>query len=230
MAMEHTVKSFSEELSDLKTLIRDMGALAREQVAAAVKALVDRDAVRAQAIVEKDRVIDDLHMHVRSTVRNILARRQPVAKDLRQIVACERMATDIERIGDHAKNIAKRSMLLTDRLPPAALAGIIQLSGNVQPALETVLAAFEHADPEAALRAWQRDQSLDHIFNTLFGEIIALMREDPSQVASGTHLLFMAKGLERIGDHATNMAEEIVYWATGQVVTAERPKADLNQP
>jgi phosphate transport system protein len=228
MPTQHTVSSFDEELSNLYDQVVRMGQLARRQVDRAADALVRGDMELAARVVADDAEIDELHAQVKVGEHNLLARRQPMARDLREIVSCGRVATDLERIGDHAKNIARRCIVIGPAgLPEAGLEGVRELHRAVTPALRDVLAALETRDAALAREVWLRDKDLDIVFNALFARLLELMQRTPELVPACVHLLFVARSIERCGDHATNVAEDVVYWVTGDLVTEQRPQATV---
>jgi len=226
MPTQHTVSSFDEELSNLYDQVVRMGQLARRQVDRAADALVRGDMELAARVVADDAEIDELHAQVKVGEHNLLARRQPMARDLRETVSCGRVATDLERIGDHAKNIARRCIVIGPAgLPEAGLEGVRELHRAVAPALRDALAALETRDAALAREVWLRDKDLDIVFNALFARLLELMQHTPELVPACVHLLFVARSLERCGDHATNVAEDVLYWVTGDLVTEQRPQA-----
>jgi phosphate transport system protein len=228
MPTQHTVSSFDEELSNLYDQVVRMGQLARRQVDRAADALARGDMELAARVVADDVEIDELHAQVKIGEHNLLARRQPMARDLREIVSCGRVATDLERIGDHAKNIARRCIVIGPAgLPEAGLEGVRELHRAVTPALRDVLAALETRDAALAREVWLRDKDLDIVFNALFARLLELMQRTPELVPACVHLLFVARSIERCGDHATNVAEDVVYWVTGDLVTEQRPQATV---
>jgi phosphate transport system protein len=228
MPTQHTVSSFDEELSNLYDQVVRMGQLARRQVDRAADALARGDMELAARVVADDAEIDELHAQVKIGEHNLLARRQPMARDLREIVSCGRVATDLERIGDHAKNIARRCIVIGPAgLPEAGLEGVRELHRAVTPALRDVLAALETRDAALAREVWLRDKDLDIVFNALFARLLELMQRTPELVPACVHLLFVARSIERCGDHATNVAEDVVYWVTGDLVTEQRPQATV---
>lgn len=228
MPTQHTVTSFDGELSNLYNHVVRMGQLARRQVDRAADALARGDMELAQQVVADDAEIDELHAKVKISEHDLLARRQPMARDLREIVSCGRVATDLERIGDHAKNIARRCILIGPAgLPEAGLDGVRELHGAVAPALRDVLAALATRDAALAREVWLRDKDLDVVFNALFARLLELMQDSPELVPACVHLLFVARSMERCGDHATNVAEDVVYWVTGDLVTEQRPQAPV---
>ena len=228
MPTQHTVSSFDEELSNLYDQVVRMGQLARRQVDRATDALARGDMELAARVVADDAEIDELHAQVKIGEHNLLARRQPMARDLREIVSCGRVATDLERIGDHAKNIARRCIVIGPAgLPEAGLEGVRELHRAVTPALRDVLAALATRDAALAREVWLRDKDLDIVFNALFARLLELMQHTPELVPACVHLLFVARSMERCGDHATNVAEDVVYWVTGDLVTEQRPQATV---
>jgi phosphate transport system protein len=222
----HTVKSFDADLQRLANLITRMGGCAETQIEGAIRAMAARDTTLAGEIIEADARIDRFEAEVNDEAVRLLALRQPVASDLRAIVAALKMASDLERIGDYASNIAKRSIALA-QVPPAAPAVQIPRMGRLcQELVHAVLDAFIERDVEKAVAAWERDEELDELYTSLFREVLTYMMEDPRNITACAHLLFIAKNLERIGDHATNIAETIYYLVVGQPLTVARPKGD----
>ncbi|RTL69342.1 MAG: phosphate signaling complex protein PhoU [Hyphomicrobiales bacterium] len=223
----HTVTSFDEDLKELNAIVLDMGVRAARSVEFAAFALQNRDVRVAQQIISADKAIDDLQHDLEQKAIVTIARRQPVADDLRQIIAALRIANDLERIGDLAKNLAKRSLaILQEGTPVVGLAGLAKLSDRVRVQLDEVLAALKAHDDKAALAVWRSDHEIDALHTSLFRELLTYMMEDPRNIGSCAHLLFCAKNLERIGDHATNIAETVHYVVTGEVLALDRPRAD----
>ncbi|HEY8351197.1 MAG TPA: phosphate signaling complex protein PhoU [Sphingomonadales bacterium] len=222
MNSEHIVRSFSEELNALQSLIQEMARLAEAQLADGFDAMMRGDMAAAAMVVAGDERIDRLHGETLRLAQSMLARRQPMARDLREIVACSRIASDIERIGDHAKSIAKRAIKLEGAPPAPVVPGLQRLMTSVRDAFHDVMRAFAASDADAALRIWREDQASDAIYDHLFEQVIGVMKDDPASLRRCTHLMFVAKGLERIGDHATNIAEDVVYMATGEFMTEGR--------
>ncbi len=228
MMTQHTVKEFDEDLKSLSEMIAEMGGLAEQLVAESISALLSRDLAAAQRIIERDRVIDSLQHAVEEKAVLTIAKRQPMAVDLREVVAALRVSNDLERIGDLAKNIAKRVVALEGQLQPPKLAGGVDHMGElVLGQLKEVLDAYSRRDAVRALQVWKRDGEIDAIYTSLFRELLTYMMEDPRNIGFCTHLLFCAKNIERIGDHATNIAETIHYLAVGEPLVDERPKGDL---
>ncbi len=210
-APEHLVKSYDQELKRLRNMMTQMGGIVETQVALAADAIMQRDAASATRAVEEDPKVDALEREVESFVIRLLALRQPVAGDLRQIVAALKITGDLERIGDYAANVAKRSIVLAQFSLPYSLAGLAHMARMVQGQLKSIIDALGDNDAEKAVEVWRSDQVVDDIYNAIFRELITYMMEDPRNITPCTHLLFIAKNLERIGDHATNVAENLYY-------------------
>jgi phosphate transport system protein len=224
---QHTVASFDSDLKVLDSMIGDMGDSARRALSDATRALISRDLVLAQHVIAADRAIDVLQHDIEERAVQTIARRQPMAVDLREIVSAMRIANDLERVGDLAKNVAKRVVAIGDQRSPVTLAaGLESLSLRVGEQLGTVLNAYRNRDAAAAMAVWEADGAIDVLFTSLFRELLTYMMEDPRSIGYCTHLLFCAKNLERVGDHATNIAETAHFVITGQVIAMERPKAD----
>ena len=224
---EHIVSSFDADLKDLGRKVVEMGGQAERLVADSVQALVKRDAELAQKVIVLDGPVDLLQRDIEEKAVLTIARRQPLAHDLREIVAAMRVANDLERIGDLAKNTAKRVLALTGEFHPQKLVrGVEHMSGMVLEQLKEVLDAYASRDDARALQVWKRDGEIDILYTSLFRELLTYMMEDPRNISLCTHLLFCAKNIERIGDHATNIAETVHYLVTGQLPTEERPKQD----
>ena len=223
---KHIVTSYQQELVRLHDRIAEMGGLVENQVAMAVLAVIQQDNTAAGRAVEQDPAIDAIEREVEQQVIRMLALRQPMAQDLRQIVASLKITGDLERIGDYAANVAKRSIALNQFTLPYSLAGIAHMSRLVQENLRLIIDAVGENDPERAQQVWRTDQAIDDIYNAIFRELVTYMMEDPRNITPCTHLLFVAKNLERIGDHATNIAETVYYAVLGQTLPDTRPKGD----
>jgi phosphate transport system protein len=224
---EHIAKAFDADLEDLTRMIAEMGGLAEKNVADAVDSLIKRDTGLAAKVIERDAAIDELQRQVEERAILTIARRQPMAVDLREVVAALRVCNDLERIGDLAKNIAKRVSQLTEGLPPQTIIrGIEHMSGLVLGQLKQVLDSYATRNIGNALEVWQGDEQIDSLCTSLFREILTYMAEDPRSIGRGIHMMFSAKNIERIGDHATNIAETVHYMVEGRPLTAERPKRD----
>jgi phosphate transport system protein len=223
---DHTVKSYDGQLSRLRDTLMRIGGLVENALTESVAALGRRDAAAAVEIVQRDAEVDILYRSVEEQAVNLLALRQPMANDLRLIVGAIRMGLDLERVGDYAANIAKRVIVLS-QLPPVVSVGPIQrMSRLVQEMLKDTLDAFASSDAAKAKDVWQRDEQVDEAYNAVFRNLLTYMMEDPRNITPCAHLLFVAKNIERIGDHATNVAETIRFVVLGEDVEGERPKSD----
>ncbi|MCK9488195.1 MAG: phosphate signaling complex protein PhoU [Xanthomonadales bacterium] len=225
---QHIVKSYDEELQRLTGEIVGMGELARRQLIAAIAAVENRDNEAARKVPDDDDLIDQLEQDVSRDVVQLLVVRSPMARDLREVVAALRIASDYERIGDYAANIAKRALVLNESplvKPVRILPRLAQVAGEL---LTEVTAAYRDRDADRALAAWHQDEHLDALYTGLFRELLTYMMEDPRTITPCTHLLFMAKNVERIGDHATNIAENVYFIVHGQMIPADRRKADTS--
>ncbi len=228
MASDHIVKSFDQELDGLKRGIATMGGLAESQIESAIQCITRRDGALAGRVVENDRRLDTMETEIANTVVRMLAQRQPMARDLRDIVASLKIASDLERIGDYAANLAKRAIALAQVQPVRPVAAIPRMGRLAQEIVKEVLDAYAERDLDRALTAWRRDEELDDLYNSLFRETLTYMMEDPRNITPCTHLLFIAKNIERIGDHATNVAETIHFLVAGGPIGEARPKGDLS--
>ena len=226
---EHTLKRFDEELERLSSTISEMGGLAESQLAQALVALRERDTESAERVIAEDARVDALDIAVQEQTVKLLALRQPMAVDLRVILSSIKIAGALERIADYAKNTAKRSIVLAQGTSPvAAVNGIDRLGRLVSTALKDVLDAFAHGDVVKAHDVWERDEEIDQVYTGLFRELLTYMMEDPRTITACTHLLFMAKNIERAGDHVTNIAELVSFRATGHGFEEVRPKGSAS--
>ena len=222
---EHIVRAYDVELDELHALIDSMGTVVLDQLDLAVEALQAFDTVLAEQAIQKDNAVDRFFRDVEDKAIRMIAKRQPVAGDLRAIMASIKIAADLERIGDLAKNTAKRSAAMAER--NTHLAAVVQPIGELaNEALRKVLAAFRNNDAAAALAVWQFDEELDDVYNSVFRQLLTYMLENPRTIGTCTHLVFAAKNMERIGDHATNIAENICYLVDGKAPSGPRPKRD----
>ena len=225
---EHIVKSYEDELIQLAAEVARMGGLAEAQVASAVDAVARRDVALSEAVVGRDERLDLLEADIEKRCIKLVALRQPMANDLRRTLSAIKIAGNLERCGDLAKNIAKRALVIADAEPMTALTRSINRMGKlVAVRLKDVLDAYTSGEVERAVAVWTRDQEVDEHYNSLFRELLTYMMGDPRTITPCAHLLFVAKNLERIGDHATNIAEIIHYDVTGQALGPERPKTDV---
>ena len=223
---EHISKSYDVELSRLIDEIVRMGRIAAEQLASAADAMALRDSELAARVIDRDHAIDALEQEVSHDALRLLALRQPIARDLREILTALRAASDIERIGDYAANMAKRSIALNQTAPVPPAAALPQLAAVAGSLLSEVLVAYRQRDAALARQVWERDEELDRLYTATFRELLTYMMEDPRQITPCTHLLFMAKNLERIGDHATNIAENVWFLVHGEQPLPPREKRD----
>jgi phosphate transport system protein len=221
----HIVKAFDAELGELQKKIAEMGGIAETMVSDAMDALQKRDIDLAAQVRATDQKLDLLQREVEESAILLIAKRQPMAIDLRDVVATIRIASDLERIGDLAKNIAKRSMAIQPATQfPRAVTGLVHLSRLALTQLKVVLDAYTARSVDQALGVWRADGDIDALYTSIFRELLTYMMEDPRNITFCTHLLFCAKNLERIGDHATNIAETIYYLVTGSTLPVDRPK------
>ena len=222
---EHIVRAYDEELGELRALIDGMGSVVLDQVELAGDALQEFDSVSAEQAIQMDNAVDRHFREIEERAVRMIAKRQPVASDLRAIMASIKIAADLERIGDLAKNTAKRSAAMAER--NTNLAGVVRPMGDLAlDALRKVLVAFNDNDSAAALAVWQYDETLDELYNAVFRQLLTYMLENPRTIGTCTHLLFAAKNMERIGDHATNIAENVCYLVDGKMPSGPRPKKD----
>jgi phosphate transport system protein len=226
MVSEHIIKSYDDELRRLDNAITEMGGLAENQLTHAIDAMQRRDTASAQTVIEGDVKVDELELEIEELVVRLLALRQPMARDLRQIIASLKIAADLERIGDYAANVAKRSLVLS-QLPPVRPAYTVPRMGRLaQAMIKDILDAYVERDADKALAVWSRDEELDEMYTSCFRELLTYMIEDARNITPCTHLLFMAKNVERIGDHTTNIAETIYFLVHGTRLKETRRKGD----
>jgi phosphate transport system protein len=224
---DHTAKAFDADLQDLGRMVAEMGGLAEKQIGDSIDALAKRDTTLAQRTVTQDVGIDALQREIEERAILTIARRQPMAIDLREIVAALRIANDLERIGDLAKNIAKRVVALDGEFQSQKLMrGLEHMADLVLTQIKDVLDSYARRDVGKALAVWRGDEEIDAVNNSLFRELLTYMLEDPRNITVCIHLLFCAKNIERMGDHATNIAETVHYMVEGRVLADERPKGD----
>jgi len=224
---DHIAKAYDADLEELTRRVAEMGGLAEKQIVESVDALVKRDNTRAQRVVAADDAIDALQREIEEKAILTIARRQPMAIDLREIVSALRVANDLERIGDLAKNIGKRVMALPDDFYPQKLIrGVEHMSSMVLAQLKQVLDAYAGRDLGKALAVWNGDEQIDAMCTSLFRELLTYMMEDPRNITFCIHLMFCAKNIERMGDHATNIAETVYYMIEGRTIVDQRPKGD----
>lgn len=223
----HTVSAYDDELRFLSNRIAEMGGHAERMVDRAVTALINSDHALSKRIIAEDVVLDEWHREIDEKSVLIIAKRQPMARDLREIIGVMRIATDLERIGDLGKNIAKRTVAVSEVKQPVRLyRGLESLAELAMVQLKEVLDTFANRRMEGIMLLRDRDEEIDAKYTSLFRELLTYMMEDPRNISACTHLLFCAKNIERIGDHVTNIAETIHYMETGEGLSTERPKND----
>jgi phosphate transport system protein len=223
---DHIMKAYDDDLAALKTMLATMGGLAEEQLARSIEALTRRDTKLADTVIHGDDRIDEMERAVEEKAILTIAKRQPMARDLRNIMVAIRIATDLERIGDLAKNVAKRAHAISDPIPRRLSSGLQRMGQLAQAQLKRVLDSFAATDIDQAMEVWRHDEDIDALYNSIFRELLTYMMEDPRMIGACTHLLFATKNIERIGDHATNIAENVYYLVNGQPIRDERPKKD----
>jgi phosphate transport system protein len=219
---EHTLKAFDEDLDRLRALISEMGGLAEHAISEAMRCLIQRDVDAAQRVVADDKKLDVLEIETERRAVQLIALRAPMASDLRDVVAALKISGVVERIGDYAKNIAKRVPLLENVAKIEPLSLLPEMARIAAEMVHDVLDAFVERDAAAAIRVCERDEAVDDFYDSIFRTLLTHMMENPHNIGQSAHLLFVAKNLERIGDHATNIAEMVYYAATGDHM-AERP-------
>ncbi len=227
--VDHTVKAYDKELDTLARRIAEMGGIAEKMVVDAMDALSAADAALAQQVIATDPRLDALQREIEEQAILTIARRQPMAVDLREIIGAIRVAGDLERVGDLAKNIAKRSLKIgADSLMPRGIVGLKHMNELATELMKDVLDAYAQKDVERAREVWTRDSELDALEDSVFRDLLTHMMEDPRNISFCAHLLFCSKNIERIGDHATNIAETIFYLVTGGTLPVDRPKGRVD--
>ncbi|CAN1495057.1 PhoU Phosphate uptake regulator [Rhabdaerophilaceae bacterium] len=223
----HTVKAFDEELGVLSRKVSEMGGIAEAMLVESIDCLIRNDRVKAEAVVMRDKSLDLLQQEIEDLAVILIAKRQPMANDLRYVMGTVRIAGDIERMGDLFKNIGKRVRGMDNAMVGMrTLASIRSLSQMVQHQLKMVLDSFSQNRPDIARTVWMNDEQIDALHNSLFRELLTYMMEDPRSITYCAHLLFIAKNVERVGDHATNIAETVHLIETGEALTGPRPKSE----
>ncbi|MFM9974279.1 MAG: phosphate signaling complex protein PhoU [Beijerinckiaceae bacterium] len=223
----HIVSAYDAEIKDLQRKIAEMGGIAEKMLSDALMAIEKRDVGLAQQLILTDSRLDGLQRDIDERAILTIARRQPMAIDLREIFVVSQIAGDIERVGDLVKNIGKRIIAMEGHFPPKSLlSGLRNMSLMALGQFKAVLDAYTQKDVDAAMAVWSNDGGIDKLYNSLFRELLTYMMEDPRNITFCTHLLFSAKNIERIGDHATNIAERIYYVVTGDTLMMARPKGD----
>jgi phosphate transport system protein len=224
---DHTTKAFDSDLQEIMRKVAEMGGLAEKQIADAVQALLERDAELAEHVIATDPTIDGMQQDIEEKAILTIARRQPMAVDLREIVGAMRVCNDLERIGDHAKHIGKRVVALGgDLYPQTLIRGVEHMAELVLAQIKQVLDAYASRNLQGALAVWKGDEEVDALCTSLFRELLTYMMEDPRNITFCMHLMFCAKDIERMGDHATNIAETVYFMIEGRPSTDQRPKGD----
>jgi phosphate transport system protein len=226
----HTLKAFDDDLNRLRASIAEMGGLAEAAIAAAMRALAGRDSEAARLVVEGDKRIDALEAEIERLAVQIIALRAPMADDLREVVAALKIVGVVERIGDYAKNIAKRVPAIADSPDLRPLSLLPEMGRIVAEMVRSALDAFVARDSAKAGQVCERDRAVDDFYNSIFRTLLTFMMESPNNITPATHLLFVAKNLERIGDHATNIAEMVYFAATGGHLGEREKGADTTRP
>lgn len=228
---EHIVRSYEEELNQLAAEVVRMGGLAEAQVNDSIQAFAKRDVPLAQAMIGRDGKLDAMEADIERAAIRMIALRQPMANDLRRTMSAMKIAMNLERCGDLAKNIGKRTLILAEAEPAGPVTRSIERMGRlVASRLKEVIDAYTASEVDRAVSVWARDTEVDEHYESLFRELLTYMMGDPRTITAGAHLLFVAKNLERIGDHATNIAEIVHFEITGQEIVSERPKLDALTP
>ena len=220
----HTVKSYEEELKNLNNNIIKMGGFCEEALGKAIQAITTRNSDNAEYVIKEDEKIDKFEALIEQQVVNLIALRQPMAIDLRETVTALKISSDLERIGDLAKNISKRTLLLNENLPKILVDALIRVSSNVQKQLKSVLDSYLERSSAVATNVWESDEHIDDLTNLCMKEVIKYLKDNEKNLEDGTHLLFVTKNIERIGDHTTNIAEQIYFLVTGEYLEGDRPK------
>ncbi|GBD57837.1 phosphate signaling complex protein PhoU [Gluconobacter wancherniae] len=220
----HIVKSYEQELGQLRSMMARMGGIVENQVALALSAIADRNEEAADAAARQDPEVDELEREVEALAIRLLALRSPMAGDLREIVAALKITGDLERIGDYAASIARRSLKIRMMEGQISLSGLRSMGRLVQDNLRRSIDAITQQDSHRAMEVWHSDRAVDEYYTALFRELVTYMIEDARNIRTCTELLFIAKNLERIGDHATNIAERVFYAVTGENLPALRPR------
>jgi phosphate transport system protein len=225
--VDHTAKAFDSDLQEIMRKVAEMGGLVEKQISDAAQALLERDTELAERVIATDPTIDTMQRDIEEKSILTIARRQPMAIDLREIVGAMRVCNDLERIGDHAKHIGKRVVALGgDLYPQTLIRGVEHMAELVLAQIKQVLDAYASRDLQGALAVWKGDEEIDAICTSLFRELLTYMLEDPRNITFCMHLMFCAKDIERMGDHATNIAETVYFIIEGRPITDQRPKGD----
>ena len=220
---KHIVQAYDAELRQLTEMIGRMGGLTESQIDTAIRAVVERDEELAREVAGNDTLVDRMEADIDAMVIRLLALRQPMAVDLRYTLAALKIASDLERTADHAENISRRVARLAEAPPAPAIAGIKRMGRMVLELIKDVLDSYTEGDTDKAVAVWLRDQEVDDLYSSLFRELLTYMMEDPRNITPCTHLLFAAKNIERMGDHAKNIAETVYFQVTGRLLVDDLP-------
>ena len=224
--MAHIVSGFDEDLIQVQAKILEMGGLAEELLSKALESVQARDAGLAKEVIERDKDLDAMEMSVEELVVKVIALRQPVAADLRVLIAAMKISSTLERIGDLSKNIAKRAIPLSSSRQVKVTTSIVRMGRQTLTQLSDVLNAHASRDVDMAVQIWNQDYEIDELYNAIFREVVTYMVEDGRRIGAGAQLMFIAKNLERIGDHTTQISEMVYYIVTGKSLGDDRPKGE----
>ena len=224
--MAHIVSAFDEDLIQVQAKISEMGGLCEELLAESLESVQNRDPAMARSVIERDRLLDAMEAAIEESVVRVIALRQPVAADLRVLIAAMKIATTLERIGDLAKNIAKRAIPLSSARPVKLTGSIVRMGRQTLTQLSDVLNAHASRDVDLAVQIWNQDVEIDEMYNAIFREVVTYMVEDSRLIGVGAQLMFIAKNLERVGDHATHLSEMVYYIVKGESLGDDRPKGE----
>lgn len=224
--MAHIVTAFDDDLIAIQAKISEMGGVAEEILSDALEAMKNRDAELARKAIERDKKLDALEIEADDLATTTIALRQPMAQDLRVLISALKIASILERIGDLAKNVAKRAIHLSEGKPGRTSPSLVRMGQQTMGQLTEILDAYAQRDTDLAVAIWRRDAELDETYNAIFREVVTYMMEDPRTIGLGSQLLFIAKNLERIGDHTTHIAENIYYIVKGEPLGDDRPKGE----
>ena len=224
--MAHIVSAFDEDLIQVQAKISEMGGLCEELLAESLELVQNRDPAMARSVIERDRLLDAMEAAIEESVVRVIALRQPVAADLRVLIAAMKIATTLERIGDLAKNIAKRAIPLSSARPVKLTGSIVRMGRQTLTQLSDVLNAHASRDVDLAVQIWNQDVEIDEMYNAIFREVVTYMVEDSRLIGVGAQLMFIAKNLERVGDHATHLSEMVYYIVKGESLGDDRPKGE----
>jgi phosphate transport system protein len=224
--MAHIVSAFDEDLVQVQARISEMGGLSEELLSKALESVQSRDAALARQVIERDKALDAMEVALEDTVVKVIALRQPVAADLRVLIAAMKISSTLERIGDLSKNIAKRAIPLSSARPIRLTTSIVRMGRQTLAQLSDVLNAHASRDVDLAVQIWNQDYEIDELYNAIFREVVTYMVEDSRLIGAGAQLMFIAKNLERIGDHTTHISEMVHYIVTGRSLGDDRPKGE----